>query len=198
MKTFAQRRDRPKWDVLKLALSYELNMKNNSMQEDKQPFFLKGQFLLAMPDLADPNFSRTVTCISEHTQEGAFGLVINRISTSITGQDIFDELKIEYVPGAELIPVYIGGPVHTGEIFILHGQPFESESCFMITPFLAMSNTLDMLTAIASGKGPKSYIIALGCAGWGPEQLEYEIKENSWLTCSVFEDILFNTAVEAR
>lgn len=173
-------------------------MKNDSKGKDNQPFFLKGQFLLAMPDLADPNFSRTVTCISEHTQEGAFGIVINRISSSITGKDIFDELKIEYIPGAELIPVYIGGPVHTGEIFILHGQPFESDSCFIITPFLAMSNTLDILTAIAGGKGPEFYIIALGCAGWGPGQLEYEIKENAWLTCCVSEDIFFNTAAEAR
>ncbi|MGB5158748.1 YqgE/AlgH family protein [Desulfobacterium sp. N47] len=166
------------------------------MEENNQPFFLKGQFLFAMPEMADPNFSGTVTCISEHTQEGAFGIVINRISSFVTGKDIFDELKIAYIPGAEQIPVYMGGPVHTGEIFILHGQPFEYESCFMITPFLAMSNTLDIVTAIAVGNGPKSYIIALGCAGWGPGQLEYEIKENAWLTCCVSEDILFNTSVE--
>ncbi len=171
-------------------------MKNNS--EEDQSFFLKGQFLLAMPDLADTNFSRTVTCITEHTKEGAFGIIINRISTSITAKNIFDELKIEYVPDANLIPAYFGGPVHAGEIFILHGQPFDSESCFMITPFLAMSNTLDILTAIAGGNGPKSYIIALGCAGWGPGQLEYEIKENTWLNCGISEDIIFNTPVEAR
>ncbi|MBU1053141.1 MAG: YqgE/AlgH family protein [Proteobacteria bacterium] len=173
-------------------------MEYDSNEISNQSFFLKGQFLFAMPDMADPNFSKTVTCISEHTQEGALGIVINRISSSITAKDIFDELKIEYITGAELIPVYIGGPVNTGEIFILHCQPFESESCFMITPFLGMSNTMDMITAIANGKGPESYIIALGCAGWGPGQLEYEIKENAWLTCSVSEDILFNTAVDAR
>ncbi|MFH2045163.1 MAG: YqgE/AlgH family protein [Pseudomonadota bacterium] len=173
-------------------------MECDSNEISNQSFFLKGQFLFAMPDMADPNFSKTVTCISEHTKEGALGIVINRISSSITAKDVFDELKIEYNTGAELIPVYIGGPVNTGEIFILHNQPFESESCFMITQFLGMSNTMDMLTAIANGKGPESYIIALGCAGWGPGQLEYEIKENAWLTCSVFEDILFNTEAEAR
>lgn len=166
--------------------------------EENLAVSLKGQFLLAMPDLADLNFSRTVTCISEHNSEGALGIVINRMSSSITGKDIFDELRIEYVPRAESIPVFIGGPVHTGEIFILHGSPFTWNGCFMITPFLAVSNTIDILTAIAEGRGPQSYIIALGCAGWGPDQLESEIRQNAWLTCSISEEIIFKTAVEAR
>ncbi len=166
--------------------------------EDNLSVSLKGQFLLAMPALADLNFSRTVTCISEHNSEGALGIVINRMSSSITGKDIFDELGVEYAPRAESIPVFIGGPVHTGEIFILHGAPFTWNGCFMITPFLAMSNTIDILRAIAEGRGPQSYIIALGCAGWGPDQLESEIKQNAWLTCAISEEIIFKTAVEAR
>lgn len=166
--------------------------------EDILSVSLKGQFLLAMPDLADFNFSRTVTCISEHNSEGSLGIVINRMSSSITGKDIFDELRIEYVPGAGSIPVFIGGPVHTGEIFILHGSPFAWNGCFMITPFLAMSNTMDILEAIAGGRGPQSYMIALGCAGWGPGQLESEIRQNAWLNCSISEEIIFRTAVEAR
>jgi len=166
--------------------------------EDNLSVSLKGQFLLAMPDLADLNFSRTVTCISEHNSEGALGIVINRMSSSITGKDIFDELRVEYVPRAEPIPVFIGGPVHTGEIFILHGSPFTWKGCFMITPFLAMSNTIDILKAIAEGRGPQSYIIALGFAGWGPDQIESEIKQNAWLTCSISEEIIFKTAVELR
>ncbi len=68
----------------------------------------------------------------------------------------------------------------------------------MVTPYLAMSNTKDILDAIAMGKGPKSYLVSLGCAGWGPGQLEAEIKENSWLTCPVFEDVIFNIPVDTR
>ncbi|MDQ1329782.1 MAG: hypothetical protein QG578_44 [Thermodesulfobacteriota bacterium] len=166
--------------------------------EENLSISLKGQFLLAMPDLADLNFARTVTCISEHNSEGALGIVINRMSSSITGKDIFDELGIEYVPREESIPVFIGGPVHTGEIFILHGPPFTWDGCFMITPFLAMSNTIDILKAIAEGKGPQSYMIALGCAGWGPDQLESEIRQNAWLTCSISDEIIFKTSVESR
>lgn len=166
--------------------------------EDNFSVSLKGQFLLAMPDLADLNFSRTVTCISEHNTEGALGIVINRMSSSIRGKDIFDELGVEYIQRAESIPVFIGGPVHTGEIFILHGPPFAWNGCFMITRFLAMSNTIDILKAIAEGRGPQSYMIALGCAGWGPDQLESEIKQNAWLTCQISEEIIFKTAVESR
>jgi len=166
--------------------------------EDSLNATLKGSFLLAMPALADPHFSRTVTCISEHNSEGALGIVINRMTSSLTGKDIFDELNIEYISDAESIPIYIGGPVHTGEIFILHAAPFTWKGCFMITGNLAMSNTMDILQAIAKGNGPLSYIIALGCAGWGPGQLESEIKENSWLTCSVSEDIIFQLPTEIR
>ncbi|RPH51100.1 MAG: YqgE/AlgH family protein [Desulfobacteraceae bacterium] len=166
--------------------------------EDNLSVTLKGQFLLAMPDLADLNFSRTVTCISEHNSEGALGIVINRMSSSIKGKDIFEELRIDYVPLAGTIPIFLGGPVHTGEIFILHGPPFTWKGCFMITPFLAMSNTIDILTAIAEDKGPQSCMIALGCAGWGPDQLESEIRQNAWLTCSVSEEIIFKTEVESR
>jgi putative transcriptional regulator len=170
----------------------EQNMDNSSAVS------FKGQFLMAMPLLLDQNFYQTVTCVCEYTPAGAVGLVINRVHPSLSGKDIFNELKIESNFGAESIPVHIGGPVHMGEIFVLHSPPFGWEGCFMITPTLAMSNTRDVLEAIAMGRGPKSFIIALGCAGWGPGQLESEIKENAWLTSSVFEEIIFDLPIETR
>jgi putative transcriptional regulator len=159
---------------------------------------LKGQFLLAMPGLVDPNFHQTVTCICEHNDSGALGLIINRVHHSLTGQDIFEELTIEHAPDAESIPVHLGGPVHVGEIFILHGPPFNWEASLMITPTLAMSNTRDILEAVAMAKGPKAFIISLGCAGWGPGQLEHEIKENAWLNHPIFEENIFDVPLEAR
>jgi len=158
----------------------------------------KGNFLMAMPILADQNFYHTVTCICEYTPFGALGIVVNRVHPTLSGKDIFDELDLEYVPGAESIPIHIGGPVHIGEIFLLHGPPFDWEGCLMITTSLAMSNTRDILEEVAMGRGPKSFIIALGCAGWGPGQLESEIKQNAWLTSPVFEDIIFEIPIEAR
>jgi len=166
--------------------------------ENKDLSYFKGQFIVAMPALNDPNFFQTVTCISEHNSDGAVGIVVNRVHSGLSGKIIFDELKMDYMPEAENIKIHLGGPVHIGEIFILHGPPFEWESCLMVTPYLAMSNTRDILNAIAMGRGPESYIISLGCAGWGPGQLESEIKENAWLTCPVFEDVVFDIPVDAR
>jgi putative transcriptional regulator len=159
---------------------------------------LKGHFLIAMPSLQDPNFFQSVTCICEHSLEGALGLVINRLLPDLTGKMIFQELGLDPVPHLDNIPVYLGGPVHKGQIFILHGPPFTWESQHSVTPTLALSNSKDILDAIAKGKGPDSFILALGCAGWGPGQLESEILANAWLTTPVNEDVLFNTQVELR
>lgn len=166
--------------------------------EDNYQGFFKGQFLIAMPGMTDPNFFQAVICICEYTREGAVGLVVNRPHPAILGKDIFDELKINYISDSESIPIYIGGPVHIGEIFILHGAPFNWESCFMVTPSLAMSNSKDIVEAIAMGDGPEAFIVSVGCAGWGEGQLEAEIKENVWLTCPISEKIIFEMPVEYR
>jgi len=158
----------------------------------------KGQFLTAMPALLDPNFLQTVTCLCEHNETGAMGLIINRRHATLSARDIFDELEVPYLAGAESIPIYIGGPVHVDELFILHGPPFDWEACLKITPRLGLSNTRDILDAIGRGTGPDSYIICLGCAGWGPGQLESEIKQNAWLTVPVFEENIFDVPVDAR
>jgi len=151
-----------------------------------------------MPGLADPNFAKTVTCICEHTQDGAVGISINRIGTVIFGKDLFEGLNMDYSANAAEIPIFIGGPVHMGEIFILHGPPLNWQGSFLITPSLAMSRSTDIIKAIATDRGPQSFLITLGCAGWGPGQLEAEIMENIWLISHVFEEILFNTPVEMR
>jgi putative transcriptional regulator len=159
---------------------------------------LKGHFLIAMPEMADFNFSHTVICISEHTHSGALGIIINRVLPTVSGKTIFDELKLESAPGSESIPIHIGGPVHANEIFILHGPPFEWESCLMITEKLAMSNSMDIIAAIAAGEGPEAFVISLGCAGWGPGQLESEITQNAWLTCPVANEVVFSEPIESR
>ena len=163
-----------------------------------QPATLRGQFLLAMPSLIDPNFYQTVTSICEHNENGAMGIIINRVHHSLTAKDIFQELNIEHAPGSDTVPVHLGGPVHLGEIFVLHGPPFEWEATLMITPSVAMTNTRYILEAVAMCSGPDAFIITLGCAGWGPGQLESEIKENAWLNSPIFEENIFNMPVESR
>ena len=159
---------------------------------------LKGHFLLAMPGLIDPNFHQTVTCICEHNDTGTLGIIINRVHHSLTAKDIFEELGLEHAPSSASIPIHLGGPVHVGEIFILHGPPFDWQASLMITDSLAMSNTLDILEALAMAKGPQAFMISLGCAGWGPGQLESEIKQNAWLNHPVFEENIFDMPIEMR
>ncbi len=166
--------------------------------ENTNPVFLKAQMLIAMPALADPNFSHSVTCICEHSGAGAVGIIINRLHPFLSGKEVFDELKIDCSPDMESIPIHIGGPVHMGEVFVLHGPPFDWESCLTIAPFLGLSNTKDILQDIAQGKMGKSFIIALGCAGWGQDQLETEIKANAWITCPASKDLVFEVPVESR
>lgn len=151
---------------------------------------------MAMPGMVDLNFSQSVTCICEHSPDGAMGLIINRTHARITARSIFDELEVEYLPTAESIPIHIGGPVHMHELFILHGPPFGWHGCLMITETIAMSNTRDILKAIAFQKGPASFLLTLGCAGWGPGQLESEVKANAWLTDAVDHQIIFETPDE--
>jgi putative transcriptional regulator len=159
---------------------------------------LKGQFLMAMPGMADPNFLQTVTCLCEHNDNGAMGLIINRHHPTLTAGDIFDELNIPCSQDAESIPIFIGGPVHMDELFILHGPPFDWDACLNITPGVGLSNTPDIFEAIAGGAGPQAHLICLGCAGWGPGQLEHEIKQNAWLTAPIFEKNIFEVPIDDR
>ena len=167
-------------------------------QEKEFQVSLKGHFLIAMPSLADPNFSQTVTYICEHTPDGAVGLVINRVHPELTMEPVLKELNLESVPEVDSLPVHLGGPVHPSQIFIVHGPPFGWEACRPVTPSLALSNSKDLLESLAKGQGPESFIVTLGCAAWGPGQLESEIIANAWLTCPASETVLFETPVDKR
>ncbi len=166
--------------------------------ESDYPESLKGQFLMAMPALLDPNFHQSVVCISEHTRDGAVGIVINRVHEALKAATIFEELQMDHQAERGQVPIHLGGPVHVSELFILHGPPFDADVSLLITPSLAMSTTRDVLQRIAWGKGASSFLIALGCAGWGPGQLEEEIRQNAWLTSEIDESILFETPVDKR
>jgi putative transcriptional regulator len=159
---------------------------------------LKGQLLVAMPGLSDPNFYRTVTCVSEHTAQGAVGIVINQMHAALKAGLIFEELGLTSTKAATQLPIYIGGPVHSNELFVLHGPPCDWEGSLTIRPELALSNSEDILAAIARGEGPEAFLISLGCAGWGPGQLEYEFKENVWLNCPYDAAITFDLPVDQR
>ncbi len=165
---------------------------------------LKDYFLVAMPGLEDPNFARSVTYIFEHSREGAMGIVIN-LALTITLQDIFDSMKITSESEVfRQIPVFAGGPVKPERGFILHptlppeSGPSPWQSSLMLNSFLSITTSKDILEAIAAGRGPEKMLVALGYAGWEANQLEEELKQNSWLYTKATSTILFDTPYHAR
>lgn len=154
---------------------------------------LKGHFLLAIPGLPDPNFAQTVTCMCEHNESGALGFIVNKIHPLLTGRELFEDLKIECDKSVDKIEIYLGGPVQPSGVFVLHGPPFEWNESIRVADWLALSNSRDILEAVAQQRGPENFMILLGCAGWAPMQLDNEMEDAAWLTCPVSEDILFST-----
>lgn len=159
---------------------------------------LKSHLLIAMPALQDPNFSRTVTYICEHGEQGAMGIVVNR-PTDLRLTDVLQHMKIEGGLGAagEQI-VYLGGPVEEERGFVLHSHTDPWDSTLAVTDEISITTSRDILEAMAHGNGPQQTLVALGYAGWSAGQLEREIKENAWLSCPAERSILFDLPPENR
>lgn len=155
-------------------------------------------FLIAMPNLRDPNFARTVTLICEHSGEGAMGIVINR-TTDLTFADVLDQMNIEAGQSQYLAaPVHVGGPVQSNRGFVVHEPVGHWESTLTVNDELGVSTSRDILVALAENRGPQHCLLALGYAGWSAGQLEREIADNSWLSCPVDRQILFELPPEQR
>jgi len=162
------------------------------------PDSLRNQFLIAMPALDDPNFSRTVTLICEHNDEGAMGIIINR-ALDITLSEVLVQLDVAgYHHDLRKHLVHMGGPVQESSGFVIHEPLGAWEADLEIDTDLGVSASRDILTAIAEGRGPDRWLLALGYAGWGPGQLEQEITQNAWLNGPADRDILFSLPLDQR
>lgn len=167
---------------------------------------LEGQLLVAMPIMSDKRFARSVIYMCAHSKDGAMGLIINHRADHITFPDLLDRLGITPRGGDDAIAadilerdVHIGGPVETGRGFVLHTADYHSsESTLDIAGGISLTATIDILKAIASGKGPARSILALGYAGWSAGQLENEIQANGWLHCPAHSDIIFESDLDAK
>lgn len=162
------------------------------------PNTLRNQFLIAMPGLDDPNFSRTVTYVCEHGAHGAMGIVVNRPS-ELKLADVLEHMKIpESRPGSGDQIVYIGGPVEEERGFVLHPRSTSWDSTMAVTDEISITTSRDVLEAIACGEGPERSLIALGYAGWAAGQLETEMQANAWLSGPADSQILFSLPPEQR
>lgn len=159
---------------------------------------LKNQLLIAMPSLEDPNFSRTVTYICEHSEQGAMGIVLNR-PTELSLADVLKHMEIEGDLGeAGEQKVYLGGPVEEERGFVLHTHTEPWASTLAINEDISVTTSRDILEAMACGKGPSHALVALGYAGWGAGQLERELQDNAWLSGPADQSILFDLPPDQR
>jgi len=161
--------------------------------------YLTGQFLIAMPAMADPNFDRTVTYICEHNEDGALGIIVNR-PTSLSLGEILGQMDLQITdPALAAQPVLQGGPVQPERGFVIHDPGGHGFSSSLTAPDgLMVTTSRDILVALAAGHGPPRAVIALGYAGWGAGQLEAEMSANAWLTVPASADIIFSVPFERR
>jgi putative transcriptional regulator len=166
---------------------------------------LEGQFLVAMPDMADERFAESVIFLVGHSDDGAMGLVVNHQLENMRFADILDELDLGDPDAVIRLPdtirdraVMRGGPVERGRGFVLHSPDFISGNTYPVANEIYLTATLEILKAMAFGPAPKASLFALGCCGWAPGQLEGEIGQNGWLTVPFSRELLFETPVQDR
>jgi len=159
---------------------------------------LTNHFLIAMPNMVDPYFARTLTFICEHNDQGALGVVVNRPIEMTLGA-LFDRLSLRLT--SQILvnePVYFGGPVQTDRGFVLHEPAGNWQSTLRVRDAIGLTTSKDILEAVGRGEGPARLLVTLGYAGWSPGQLEHEITQNAWLTVEAAGNILFETPAEER
>jgi len=169
------------------------------MTKNEKVTSLTGHFLIAMPNLQDPNFLKTVTYICEHNEKGAFGVVINRqLESKIT--EILDQLKIPYTEDSTHVNknVYVGGPVEVERGLILHSPVGEWESTLVSHEDIGLTSSLDIMREIGGDHPPEHFFVVLGYAGWEAGQLEQELADNVWLHGPADKDIIFNMPPSKR
>jgi putative transcriptional regulator len=167
---------------------------------------LEGQMLIAMPALREGPFARAVVYVCAHRQDGAMGIVVNQRAETINFPELLVQLEvvkpdesIVLPPRAGEVRVLRGGPVEKGRGFVLHsGDYFVDNSTVNIADDICLTATLDILRAIASGKGPEKAVLALGYAGWSSGQLESEILANGWLNCPADPELVFDADLASK
>ena len=159
---------------------------------------LVGQLLVAMPGMRDPRFAKTVVYMCAHSPEGAMGLVLNRVLESLTFGDLLEQLGIAPPPAGDAIHVHFGGPVETGRGFVLHSSDYKQDGTLVVASDFSLTATVDILRAIAAGQGPRHHLLALGYAGWGPGQLDGEIRANGWLHVAADEALVFDANLDSK
>lgn len=161
------------------------------------PESVKGKLLVASPDMADPHFEKTVIFMVEHNEQGALGIVVNRVLGTGSATEILKGLGIDANEATGELRLYLGGPVEPQVAFVVHSPDYADPQSHAITERLSVTSDAAILEAISHGKGPSKELIAIGYSGWGPGQLENEMARDSWYVAPADEDIVFSDDTES-
>lgn len=168
-------------------------------KDEGQDGFLTGRMLIAMPQMSDPRFRRSVVYICSQSDRGAMGLIVNKPLPSLSFIDLLEQLDIETENLRGSLPIHYGGPVETGHGFVLHSTDYTmSDATLRVADGVGLTATIDVLRAIARGAGPQHAFLALGYAGWSAGQLEGEIRANGWLHCDADDELVFGHDIESK
>ena len=163
--------------------------------------YLAGQMLIAMPNMGDPRFDRSVIFLCAHDEDHAMGVIVNKPLDDVDLSELLQQLEISPQDGADDTPVFFGGPVQTERGLVLHTLDYELETTLTLGDGLGLTASRDILIDIAGSESkrpaPRRFLLAVGHAGWGPGQLEKEIAMNAWAHCEPDEAIIFNGAEDA-
>lgn len=159
---------------------------------------LTHHFLIAMPAMDDPYFSKSLIYLAEHNDQGALGLIVNRpIDMNLAA--LFEKIDVPLeVPEVGKLPVFFGGPVQTDRGFVLHRPVGSWQSTLAVTSEIGLTSSRDILQALGRDGAPTGIVVALGYSGWGAGQLEYELSQNAWLTVPANPRVLFELPFEER
>jgi len=166
------------------------------MSDESAPS-LAGQLLLALPGIGDPRFAHAVIALCIHRPEGSMGVGVGRTLPGLGLHALLKQLDI--APGAAPdVAIHAGGPVEPQRGFVLHSADWRGEDTLAVSPALAMTSTLDVLRAIAEGHGPDRWLVALGYAGWGEDQLDEELRQSGWHTVPAADELVFEAPAAER
>ncbi len=159
--------------------------------------FLSGQLLLAMPGMSDSRFARAVIAMCSHDENGALGIGLGATVDGLGFHDLLEQFEI--APGnAPNAPVHFGGPVEPRRGFVIHSCDWGGQDTIEVAGLWALSSTIDVLRAIAEGKGPSQWVVALGYAGWDSGQIEGELARPGWFNVAGAADLVFDTNADER
>ena len=176
-----------------LAPALWLDAASPTAAQTPAPVSLAGQFLVATPSMGDPRFDRTVILMVAHDQNGAFGIVVNRLIGERPIATLLQRLGEQDTSGVTgNVRVFSGGPVQPGVGFVIHSTDYHRAQTLDIDGRVAVTSSREAIRDIGSDNGPKKSLVAFGYAGWRPGQLEDELRQRAWVTAPAELRLIFD------